>query len=66
MGGGSSLACDLNNDGVVSVLDVQLAVNMGLGVIPCTANINGPGVCAVTTIQRVVNAALGGTCVSGP
>ncbi len=59
-------ACDLNFDGVVSVLDVQLAVNMSLGTTPCTANINGPGVCAVTTIQRVVNAALGGPCVTGP
>jgi hypothetical protein len=59
-------ACDLNFDGVTSVLDVQLAVNMSLGTTPCTANINGPGVCAVTTIQRVVNAALGGACVTGP
>jgi hypothetical protein len=59
-------ACDLNSDGVISVLDVQLAVNMSLGTTPCTANINGPGVCAVTTIQRVVNAALGGPCVTGP
>jgi len=59
-------ACDLNFDGVVSVLDVQLAVNMSLGTTPCTANINGTGVCAVTTIQRVVNAALGGACVTGP
>ena len=59
-------ACDLNFDGVISVLDVQLAVNMSLGTTPCTANINGQGVCAVTTIQRVVNAALGGACVTGP
>ena len=59
-------ACDLNFDGIISVLDAQLAVNMSLGTTPCTANINGPGVCEVTTIQRVVNAALGGTCVTGP
>ncbi|MEO8051749.1 MAG: hypothetical protein ABI833_15125, partial [Acidobacteriota bacterium] len=59
-------ACDLNNDGAVSVLDVQLAVNMSLGLIPCSANINGQGQCQVTTIQRVVNASLGGTCVTGP
>lgn len=58
--------CDLNNDGVTSVLDVQLAVNMSLGTIPCTANINGFGVCQVTTVQRVINAALGGACVLGP
>jgi len=64
--GTQASACDLNTDGVVSVLDVQLAVNMSLGSIPCTANINGSGVCEVTTIQRVVNAALGGTCVTGP
>ena len=59
-------ACDLNFDGVTSVLDAQLAVEMNLGTTPCTANINGPGVCAVTTIQRVINAALGGACVTGP
>ena len=59
-------ACDLNFDGVISVLDAQLAVEMNLGTTPCTANINGPGVCAVTTIQRVINAALGGACVNGP
>ena len=65
IGGGSTLACDLNNDGVNNVLDAELAVSMNLGSIPCTANINGPGVCAVTTVQRVVNAALGGACVTG-
>ena len=59
-------ACDLNFDGVISVLDAQLAVNMSLGTTPCTANVNGQGVCEVTTIQRVVNAALGGPCVTGP
>ena len=59
-------ACDLNGDGVTSVLDAQLAVNMSLGTTPCTANVNGAGVCEVTTIQRVINAALGGACVTGP
>jgi len=59
-------ACDLNSDGVTTVVDVQLAVNMSLGMIPCTAKINGAGVCAVTTVQRVVNASLGGACVQGP
>jgi hypothetical protein len=66
LGGPTGVACDLNYDGVVTVLDVQLAVSMSLGVTPCTANINGPGVCAVTTVQRVVNAALGGACITGP
>jgi len=61
-------ACDLNQDGAVNVVDVQLATNMNLGLLPCTANINGPGVCNLIVIQRVTVAALGGPCVmdSGP
>jgi hypothetical protein len=55
-------ACDLNLDGSVNVVDVQLGVNMSLGLVPCTANINGAGVCNVVTVQRVINAGLGGTC----
>jgi hypothetical protein len=55
-------ACDLNLDGSVNVVDVQLGVNMSLGLAPCIANINGAGVCDVVTVQRVINAGLGGTC----
>ncbi len=66
IGGGLTLACDLNSDGVISLLDVELLINMNLGLTPCTANIDGPGVCEVTTIQRLVNASLGGACVTGP
>lgn len=58
--------CDLNNDGTVNVVDVQLAINMALGVAPCTANINGIGVCNVVVVQRVINNALGGSCVVNP
>lgn len=58
--------CDLNQDGAVNAADVQLAINMTLGSIPCTANIDGADVCNVAIVQRVVNAALGGACVSGP
>lgn len=57
-------ACDLSQDGVVNVVDVQLAINMSLGLLPCTANISGPGVCNVIVVQRVTNAALGGPCVT--
>jgi hypothetical protein len=46
----------------VNIVDVQLGVNMTLGLAPCTANINGAGVCNVVTVQRVINAGLGGTC----
>ncbi len=59
----SQSACDLNQDGVVNVVDVQWATNMYLGLIPCTAAINGPGVCNATVVQRVITAATGGTCV---
>jgi len=61
----SGNACDLNADGAVNVIDVQMGVNMAIGMMPCTANIDGTGVCNVVVVQRVINAALGGTCVTG-
>lgn len=65
-GSGSSVSsCDINTDGSVNVSDVQLGVNMSLGLAPCTANIYGAGVCNVIVVQRLVNAALGGPCVTG-
>jgi len=57
-GGG---ACDLNHDGVVNVVDVQLAINMDLGLIPCAADIDG-GACGPTLVQQIVSAALGEGC----
>jgi hypothetical protein len=57
-------ACDLNQDGQVNVVDVQLVTNMYLGIIPCTANIAGAGVCSTQVIQTVQNAALGSACVT--
>ena len=56
-------ACDLNADGAVNVLDVQLAVNMYLNLIPCTADIDTLGVCNSNVVNTVLTAALGGTCV---
>ena len=59
-------ACDLISYGAVDSSDVQVAVNMTLGVAPCTANILGAGVCNVSVVQRVVNASLpGGQCIVG-
>jgi hypothetical protein len=60
----SQNACDLTNDGVVNAADVNLAVNMALGLSPCTANIVGPGVCNMVVVQRVLNAASNGACVT--
>ena len=58
-------ACDLNQDGSVNIVDVQLSVDMIMGLTPCTANIYGSGVCNIIVAQRVVNAVLGGGCVTG-
>jgi hypothetical protein len=55
-------ACDLNSDGAVNVIDAQLAVNMTLGILQCTANIEGAGVCNSDVVSRIVAAALGGQC----
>jgi hypothetical protein len=60
---GAANACDLNSDGAVNVVDVQLGTNMFLGLIPCTANIEGINVCNSDVVNRIVTAALGGTCV---
>jgi len=61
-----SNACDLATPyGTIDAADVQSAINMSLGVSPCTANISGVGVCNVAVVQRVINAAMGGTCVTG-
>jgi len=60
-------ACDLNHDGSVNVLDVQLAVNRILGLTAClTADLNGDGTCNVIDLQRVVNVVLGQPCRVGP
>ncbi|MDP9112097.1 MAG: hypothetical protein M3O20_00285 [Acidobacteriota bacterium] len=59
-------SCDLNSDGVVNVLDVQLMVSQAIGSSPCTNKLDGGTTCDVIDVQRVVNAALGGACRLGP
>ena len=54
-------ACDLNKDGVVNVVDVQVAVNIDLGVVSCPVDIDG-GVCGSTLVQQTLSAALGEGC----
>jgi hypothetical protein len=58
--------CDLNSDGLVNVLDVQLMVGQALGTAACTNRLDGAPTCDVIDVQRVVNAALGGACRQGP
>jgi hypothetical protein len=58
--------CDLNADGAVNNLDVQIAVNAALGVAACGhADLTGDGVCDVVDVGRVIAAALGGACRTG-
>jgi hypothetical protein len=64
---GQMNVCDLAAPfGTIDIADVQAAIDMTLGTIPCPATINvaGIGVCNVVVIQRVINAALGGPCVA--
>jgi hypothetical protein len=64
--GTAGSACDINQDGVVSTLDVDAAAKQALGTLPCnTADLQQTGVCSVVGVQRVVNAVLGGECKVG-
>jgi hypothetical protein len=61
------VSCDLNGDGLINVVDVQLAINQALAIVACTtADVNLDGFCNVTDVQRIINAALGGVCQIGP
>ncbi len=59
-------ACDINWDGAINVVDVQLQVNQALGAAACASDFNRDGFCNVIDIQRGVNASLGEQCVLGP
>ena len=59
--GGS--ACDLNQDGAVNVIDVQLAVNIDIGSLSCPPDVDG-GVCGSNLVQQVLAAALGEGCTA--
>jgi hypothetical protein len=59
-------SCDLNSDGTVNILDVQLAIGQVLGISPCTnADLVSPGLCTVADLQRVIAAISGGACLLG-
>jgi hypothetical protein len=64
---GQARSCDGNEDGSVSVLDVQLQVNAALELGSCGfQDLDGNGRCDVIDLQRVVSAALGSSCRVGP
>lgn len=57
--------CDLNTDGSVNVVDVQLITNMEIGATgftSCTANVGGVLGCSDSARLVVIKAALGGGC----
>ena len=56
--------CDINGDGSVNVVDVQLITNMEIGVagFPCNANVGGVLGCTDSARQVVIKAALGQGC----
>jgi len=55
--------CDLNGDGIVDVMDVQLIANWAAsGECPSKVNVIGPGLCNELAQQLVTKAALGLGC----
>jgi hypothetical protein len=58
--------CDLNGDGTVNIVDVQIAINQVAGLTPCgSADLDRNGLCNIVDLQRLINAALGQTCKVG-
>jgi hypothetical protein len=59
--------CDLNNDGVVNVLDVQRATDMALAKTkPCPFGLDGTSACTTADVERVLAAAMGLPCPERP
>ncbi len=57
---GSYSACDLNQDGTVNILDVQLATDDALAPTNCAAPF---GQCNLEFVQAVLADAMGGACI---
>lgn len=56
---GSYSACDLNQDGTVNIVDIELATDMGLSTTNCTAPY---GQCNDAFAEVVLASAMGGAC----
>jgi hypothetical protein len=62
----TQITCDLNGDGSINAVDVQLAIDQALGKSPCTtADLQKNGRCSVIDVQRVINASFGAACRIG-
>jgi hypothetical protein len=49
---------DLNSDGIINIVDTQLAVKQVLGIATCSADFDGDGRCTAIDIQMIVNKAI--------
>jgi hypothetical protein len=56
--------CDIDQNGVTNVADVQHEINEALGLAPAVNDLNGDGVVNVADVQIVINAALGLGCTA--
>jgi uncharacterized repeat protein (TIGR01451 family) len=56
--------CDINEDGITNVADVQSIINEALGVTQAANDLNGDGSVNVADVQIVINAALGLGCTA--
>jgi len=59
---GSTNPCDINKDGVVNVLDVQLMIKQSLGGLAGSNDLNGDGVVNAVDVQIDTNAVLNLGC----
>jgi hypothetical protein len=55
---GNPNLCDINRDGVVDVVDVQLMIKQALGTLAPSNDLDGDGVANVVDVQIDSNAAL--------
>jgi hypothetical protein len=59
----TSLPCDLEQNGNITVTDLQLVINEVLGVATARNDLNGDGVVSVADVQIEINAELGHGCL---
>jgi hypothetical protein len=56
--------CDINQDGAISIADVQLIVNEALGLAPAVNDLDGDNVVDIVDVQIEINADLGLGCAA--
>jgi hypothetical protein len=59
---GSPNLCDINQDGVVNVMDVQFMIGQALGKLAALNDLNGDGIANVVDVEIDSNAALNLGC----